>query len=150
MTKYEVFIVVLVLASTFTYHWYNGAFYHPILVVPDEDSVLLQEVYGLTRKYLKINNRAPESLADLLLEASPQEGTNLKKCLEPDKRLCKINFYPELINLEHGHAGLIIATEPDPDDTNRIHVLFYDGRVESLEKNYFKSTIEFLRHNWGT
>lgn len=79
-----------------------------------------------------------------MLVASPQEGTNLKKYLESDKRSCKIKFYPEHIHLEHGHAGMIFATEPDPNYTNRLHVLFDGGRVESLKKNDINEMLESL------
>lgn len=144
MTKYEVLTVVLVLTSMFTYHWYNGAFYRPILVVSDEDAFLLHEVYHLTRKYVETNNRHPETLGNLLLIASPQDGANLKKCLESNKNLCQINFYPELIQQGYPAPAVIIATEPDPNDTNRLRVLFYDGRVESLEKNDVTGRLEFL------
>lgn len=93
----------------------------------------------------KLINRHPETLDNLLLVASPQDGANLKKCLELNENPCQINFYPELIQRGYPAPAIIIATEPDPNDTNRLHVLFYDGRVESLEKNNVTRRLEFLR-----
>lgn len=138
----------LLMISLFTYHWYYGNFKYAKNAdrsIAEEEAELLHEVYFRTRLYVELNQSIPNTLEDLLFVATPHGKNNLQKCLDSKKRPCQINFYPEHIQLGYPDPGIIIATEPDPNNINNIRVLFYDGRIESLEKNEVIQRIQLFK-----
>lgn len=140
---------LLTIASLFTYHWCQGNFKYTKnadRTIPDEETVLLREVYFRTRSYVELNQSIPDTLADLLSVAAPDGTNHLEQCSSSIKRSCQVKYYPEYVQFGDPDPAIILATEPDSNNTNKLRVLFYDGRVESLEKDEVTQRIRVLNN----
>ena len=138
----------LIMISLFAYHWFNDNFKYAKnadRTIAKAEAELLHEVYLRTRMYTEHNQGIPDSLEDLLFVTAPHGMNYLQKYLGLKNRPYQIIFYPEHIQSGYPEPGIIIATEPDPNNLNNIRVLFYDGRVESHEKNEVNQRIQLFK-----